>query len=91
MIEETGLRRASVCALWVAPAVRHLRGGELLVNGAAQWLAEQGAQEVYAWIADENRNAMRFYERLGFGPAGERRRIPGHAEQWETLLVRRVG
>ena len=91
VIEEAGLRRASVCALWVAPAVRHLRGGELLVNGAAQWLAEQGAQEVYAWIADENRNAMRFYERLGFGPAGERRRIPGHAEQWETLLVRRVG
>src|ERR1700712_1512963 len=27
-------RRAFVHALWVAPAVRHLRGGELLVNEA---------------------------------------------------------
>lgn len=90
-IEETQERRAFVYALWVAPAVRHLRGGELLVNAAAQWLAEQGAREVHAWIADENRNAMRFYERLGFGPTGERRRIPAHAEEWETQLVRHVG
>jgi hypothetical protein len=33
---------------------------------------------------------MRFYERLGFGPTGERRRIPAHPEGWETLLVRRI-
>lgn len=89
-IEETPEKRAFVYALWVAPAVRHLRGGELLVNAAAQWLATQGSREVHAWIADENRNAMRFYERLGFGPTGERRRIPGHPEEWETQLVRHV-
>jgi ribosomal protein S18 acetylase RimI-like enzyme len=46
--------------------------------------------DVFAWVTDENRNAMRFYERLGFGPAGERRRIPAHPEEYETLLVRRV-
>ena len=49
-----------------------------------------GAAEVYAWIADENRTAMRFYERLGFGPTGDRRSMPAHAEEWETLLVHHV-
>jgi hypothetical protein len=37
--EDTTPRRAFVCDLWVAPAVRHLRGGELLVNTASEWLA----------------------------------------------------
>ena len=83
-------RSTDVYALWVAPAVRHLRGGELLVNAATQWLAERRVHDVFAWIADGNRNAMRFYERLGFGPTGERRRIPAHPEEFETLLVRRV-
>ncbi|CDY74070.1 Histone acetyltransferase HPA2 and related acetyltransferases [Caballeronia glathei] len=89
-IDESGRGRAFVHALWVAPAVRHLRGGELLVNAASHWLAQQGAAEVYAWIADENRTAMRFYERLGFGPTGDRRSMPAHAEEWETLLVHHV-
>jgi len=89
-IEETDDKRAFVSALWVAPAVRHLRGGELLVNFASQWLAEQGASEVHAWIADENRNAMRFYERLGFGPTGDRRAMPMHEQEAESLYVRHM-
>ena len=88
--ESAPARRAFVSALWVAPAVRHLRGGELLVNVASQWLAEQGAAEVHAWIADENRTAMRFYERLGFGPTGDRRAMPSHGEEAESLYVRHM-
>jgi ribosomal protein S18 acetylase RimI-like enzyme len=84
-------RRAFVSELWVAPAVRHLRGGELLVNTASEWLAREGAREVYAWVADANRTAMRFYERLGFGPTGEHTTRPARStDQWETLLVRHV-
>lgn len=83
-------RKAFVCALWVAPAVRHLRGGELLVNTAGEWLTERGAHEIYAWVADANRNAMRFYERLRFGPTGEHARAARTPDQWETLLVRHV-
>jgi len=89
-IEEADGKRAFVSALWVAPAVRHLRGGELLVNVASQWLAEQGASEVHAWIADENRTAMRFYERLGFGPTGDRRAMPSHEQEAESLCVRHM-
>ncbi|SEJ61819.1 GNAT family N-acetyltransferase [Paraburkholderia diazotrophica] len=88
--EDAAPHRAFVSELWVAPAVRHLRGGELLVNTASDWLAAGGATEIYAWIADENRNAMRFYERLGFGPTGERERIPRAPDQFQTLLVRHV-
>jgi ribosomal protein S18 acetylase RimI-like enzyme len=83
-------RRAFVSELWVAPAVRHLRGGELLVNTASEWLAHAGAAEVFAWIADSNRNAMRFYERLGFGPTGDHQPTARAKDQWETLLVRDV-
>ncbi len=88
--DETAERKAFVCALWVAPAVRHLHGGELLVNTAAAWLAERGAQEIYAWIADANRNAMRFYQALGFGPTGEHQPIARAPQEWQTLLVRHV-
>jgi GNAT superfamily N-acetyltransferase len=83
-------QRAFVCALWVAPAVRHLRGGELLVNTASGWLAGRGATEVHAWVPDANRTAMRFYEHLGFSPTGERAPIAHGSEEWETMLVRQM-
>ncbi|ANB74536.1 GCN5 family acetyltransferase [Paraburkholderia phytofirmans OLGA172] len=88
--DDTAARRAFVRELWVAPAVRHLRGGELLVDTASAWLAGEGAMEIYAWVADANRNAMRFYEALGFGPTGEHRRVACAPEQAESLLVRHV-
>ncbi|XNL40848.1 GNAT family N-acetyltransferase [Burkholderia lata] len=78
--DNTPDRRAFVSELWVAHAVRHLRGGVLLLETATAWLAERGAQDVYAWIADANRNAIRFYERAGFGNTGEHApiaRMPG--------------
>jgi ribosomal protein S18 acetylase RimI-like enzyme len=87
---EASDERAFVSSLWVAPAVRHLRGGELLVNVASRWLAQQGASEVHAWIAEENRTAMRFYERLGFGPTGDRRAMPANEGEAESLYVRHM-
>ena len=88
--DDTPEHKAFVCALWVAPAVRHLRGGELLVNTSSGWLAQGGASEIHAWIADANRNAMRFYEALGFGPSGEHQPIARAPQEWQTLLVRSV-
>lgn len=90
LFDDSAARRAFVGELWVAPAVRHLRGGELLVDTASGWLANEGAMEIYAWVADANRNAMRFYEALGFGPTGEHRRVARAPEQAESLLVRHV-
>ncbi|WP_233863994.1 GNAT family N-acetyltransferase [Paraburkholderia adhaesiva] len=82
--------RAFVSALWVAPAVRHLRGGELLLNAAIDWLVSEGAMQIFAWIPDNNTTAMRFYERLGFAATGEHVPSKHSPEQWETLLVRDV-
>jgi GNAT superfamily N-acetyltransferase len=88
--EVEAAHRAFVSALWVAPAVRHLRGGELLLNAAIGWLVSEGATQVFAWIPDNNTTAMRFYERLGFVPGGEHVPSKQSPEQWETLLVRDV-
>jgi len=88
--ESAPARRAFVFALWVAPAVRHLRGGELLLNAAIEWLVSEGAVQVYAWVTDNNITAMRFYERLGFVATGDHARSTQTPEQWETLLVRDV-
>jgi GNAT superfamily N-acetyltransferase len=88
--DDNGQRRAFVRALWVAPAVRHLRGGELLVATASEWLIERGASQIYAWIADVNTNAMGFYERIGFVSSGDRRPLQSNPQQSEALLVKRV-
>lgn len=89
--ESEPARRAFVSAQWVAPAVRHLRGGELLVNAAIEWLMGEGATQVHAWVTDSNVTAMRFYERLGFVATEDHARSQQAPEQWETLLVRQVG
>lgn len=88
--ESAPARRAFVSALWVAPAVRHLRGGELLLNASIDWLVSEGAAQIYAWITDSNTTAMRFYERLGFVATGDHARSQQSPEQWETLLMRDV-
>jgi len=83
-------RRAFVSSLWVAPAVRHLRGGELLLNAAIEWLVAEGATQVHAWIPDNNITAMRYYERLGFVATGDHVHSKHSPDQWETLLVRDI-
>nr|WP_244272932.1 GNAT family N-acetyltransferase [Burkholderia lata] len=85
--DNTPDRRAFVSELWVAHAVRHLRGGVLLLETATEWLAERGAQDVYAWIADANRNAIRFYERAGFGNTGEHAPIARMPGAMKSLFV----
>src|SRR5258708_29650126 len=86
-IDEAPDPRAFVYALWVAPAVRHLRGGELLVNAATQWLAERRVHDGFARVTDENRNPKRFYERPGLWPTGRPCRPPAHSAEYETQLA----
>ena len=74
-------------ALWVAPAVRHLRGGELLLNAALEWLVSEGATQVYAWVTDSNTTAMRFYERLGFQKTGKTEPYPNDSAIIEYEMV----
>lgn len=79
---EDGRRdRAYISAMWVAPSLRRGGAGGRLVDTAARWLAERGASQVLAWVADANLSAMRFYESLGFVATGARGEIrPGQSE-----------
>jgi ribosomal protein S18 acetylase RimI-like enzyme len=88
--EDSAERRAFVCALWVRPAVRHLRGGELLVSTAVSWLEQRGARSVYAWVADANARARIFYEHLGFIVTGLQQPLTADPGAWETLLVKKL-
>lgn len=88
--DDTPERRAFVSELWVAHAVRHLRGGVLLVETAQAWLAERGAIEIYAWIAEQNRSAIRFYEHIGFKDTGERVPMTRVSSAMKSLFVWRT-
>jgi GNAT superfamily N-acetyltransferase len=88
--EDSAQCRAFLCALWVRPAVRHLRGGELLVSTAVSWLERRGAKSVYAWVADANARARIFYEHLGFIVTGLQQPLAADPLAWETLLVKKL-
>ncbi|MBV1935849.1 GNAT family N-acetyltransferase [Streptomyces sp. BV286] len=59
---------ATLLSLYVRPAHRGTRTGARLVAAFLDWAREQGAgqAEVTAYAANED--AIRFYERHGFGP-----------------------
>ncbi|MFD6292865.1 GNAT family N-acetyltransferase [Streptomyces sp. NPDC060205] len=61
------LKVATLLSLYVRTAHRGTRTGARLVAGFLEWAREQGAQhaEVTAYAA--NQDAIRFYERSGFG------------------------
>ncbi|WP_244255487.1 GNAT family N-acetyltransferase [Burkholderia vietnamiensis] len=88
--DNTPERRAFVSELWAAHAVRHLRGGVLLLETATGWLAERGARDIYAWIADANRDAIRFYERAGFGNTGEHAPVARMPGAMKSLFVSHI-
>jgi GNAT superfamily N-acetyltransferase len=50
----------------VTPAVRSTGVGTRLMEAAAAWLVSRGAPRVMLWTAEENHDAQRLFERLGF-------------------------
>ncbi len=85
--EHANRHQAFICAMWVAPAHRRSGAGARLVDTAARWLAERGAPQILAWVAEDNETALRFYENLGFLPTGARGAMPQRPEQKECLLA----
>ncbi len=73
VVRACALRSRRPCAICAAASCS---------STASYWLAQQGAAEIYAWIADENRGiAMRFTS-ASDSPTGDRRSMPAHAEEW---------
>ena len=82
--------RPFICALWVAPQMRRRKVGVTLVLEAVCWLQTRDARSVFAWVADGNESARRFYSSFGFTATSERQRLPSNPTEWETLLELRT-
>jgi len=78
---------AYICAMWVAPESRNRGVGRLLIEEAGSWLVQAGANEVKAWISDENTSAMDFYKTLGFELTDVRQPLASRPSIDERLLV----
>ncbi|MEV0222838.1 GNAT family N-acetyltransferase [Streptomyces sp. NPDC050704] len=60
---------ATLLSLYVRPRHRRGRTGERLVDAFLDWAREQGAQQAEVTAYAANADAIRFYERNGFGPS----------------------
>ncbi|UPZ27366.1 GNAT family N-acetyltransferase [Streptomyces sp. LRE541] len=58
---------ATLVSLYVRPAHRGTRTGARLVAAFLDWAREQGAQQAEVTAYAANEDAVRFYERNGFG------------------------
>ena len=78
-------------SMWVAVDQRGTSVATELVEAVCGWARLQGARLVTLWVADGNRRARRFYERLGFRPTGHRQALPSAPEVGEALMQRLIG
>lgn len=61
---------AAMTAMWVDPRFRRRGIGDLLVKTVVEWATAAGYDEMLLWVAQENANAERLYERNGFRRSG---------------------
>ncbi|MGW5647245.1 N-acetyltransferase family protein [Saccharopolyspora sp. NPDC003752] len=73
-------------AMWVDRAWRGEGVAEVLVDAVLAWSRSRGAASVALWVFDGNSAARRFYERIGFSPAGRREPHPQKAGQFGERL-----
>lgn len=53
--------------LLLDPAQRNLGLGKRIVQSFKHWVNEQGARRIFLGVLEENQNAYRFWQSLGFG------------------------
>jgi len=57
-------------AMWVHPKLRGTGAAATLVDAVAAWAATERARTVQLAVVETNRQARRFYERMGFAVIG---------------------
>ena len=70
-IEESNPDVAYLFQMWVAPAQRRQRAGEILLKTIIAWAKAKNARYLDLGVTLGNNPAMRLYRRTGFEPAGE--------------------
>lgn len=72
--------------MWVDPRYRGQGVGDALVAYVVDWSRAQGLQCVL-WVVEDNKPAIRLYERLGFVPTGRRQPVPGDPSRTEFQMA----
>ena len=81
---------AELVSMWVRPSARGLGVGEALVGAAASWAKTRDFGSLSLWVTESNAPAVRLYERLGFGPTGERQPLPSDPALAEIRMRREL-
>lgn len=69
--EEDMAGYGEIVSIYLLPEAMHKGYGEILMQAAITELKKMGYQKAYLWVLEENQNARRFYERLGFRENGK--------------------
>jgi ribosomal protein S18 acetylase RimI-like enzyme len=77
-------------SMWVRPSARGLGVGDALVEAAAAWAKTRDYGSLSLWVTESNAPAVRLYERLGFGPTGERQPLPSDPALTEIRMSREI-
>jgi GNAT superfamily N-acetyltransferase len=80
--------RAHLYAMWVDPGSRRTGVGGRLVEAVLEWAEAEGATEIELGATAINRDAVVFYERLGFADSGERHALRD-GSPLEVVVMRR--
>ena len=70
--------RASLIAMWVAPAARGMGAADVLVDAVKARAAADGARELILEVAPDNVRAVDFYRRHGFRFQSHREALASH-------------
>jgi GNAT superfamily N-acetyltransferase len=82
----------NVEAAWVAPTHRRRGVFRALLHALAQTERRAGVTDLLLWVLEDNHDARRAYEALGFEPTGERQFLSafGRFERRLRLSIRRL-
>jgi GNAT superfamily N-acetyltransferase len=88
--DATQPRTRHVESIWVAPTHRRRGVFRALLYALAEIAREVGVIELLLWVLEDNHDAQRAYETLGFAPTGERQFLPA-LDRFERRLTLRIG
>ena len=75
-------------SMWIRPDARGHGIGQALVETVIGWARGRGISRVHLWVAENNDQARRLYERCGFSPTAERQPLPSNPALTEIGMVR---
>ncbi len=73
--------RRELCELYIDPCFQHEGVGARLIGHFTACAAADGMKTATLWVLEENPQARRFYEKMGFAFDGNRKQFPG-TEAW---------